>query len=163
MRINIVSNFQAHTGLHKDTQILRGVLSAVFGKEISLACVPHVHPHCEEADANIFLEVMNPSLLPYARKNIWIPNIEWTYKTWKPYLDMVDEIWVKTKEMEESFSGITKTLIRNIGWTSIDKVWDTDMKKNYFKGIVPFHPTNEIGRSESHAGSNTNNCVLYFP
>ena len=137
MRINIVSNFQAHTGLHKDTQILRGVLSAVFGKEISLACVPHVHPHCEEADANIFLEVMNPSLLPYARKNIWIPNIEWTYKTWKPYLDMVDEIWVKTKEMEDSFSGITKTLIRNIGWTSIDKVWDTDMKKNYFKGIVP--------------------------
>jgi len=137
MKINIISNFRANTGLNQDTHILRGILTAVFDKEVSLACVPHIHPHCEEADVNIFIEVVNPSLFPYARKNIWIPNIEWTYRTWQPYLDMMDEIWVKTREAEDVFKTLTKSTVRNIGWTSIDKVWDQDMKKNYFKAIVP--------------------------
>ena len=137
MKINIISNFREHTGLNQDTHILRGILSAVFGKDVSLACVPHVHPHCDEADANIFLEVMNPSLIPYARKNIWIPNIEWTYRTWQPYLSMMDEVWAKTHEAEEAFRALTTTPVRYIGWTSIDKVWENDMKKNYSKAIVP--------------------------
>jgi hypothetical protein len=137
MKVNIISSFRANTGLNQDTHILRGILTAVFDSNVSLACVPHVHPHCEEADVNIFIEVVNPSLFPYARKNIWIPNIEWTYRTWQPYLDMMDEIWVKTREAEDVFKSLTKTNVRNIGWTSIDKVCDQDMKKNYYKAIVP--------------------------
>lgn len=137
MRVNIISNFGQNTGLNQDTFILRGILTGIFDKEISTACVPYVYPHCEEADVNIFLEVINPSLFSYARKNIWIPNIEWTYRNWVPYLDMVDEIWAKTKEAEDVLSQLTKTPIRNIGWTSIDKGWDTSMKKNYHKAFVP--------------------------
>jgi hypothetical protein len=52
-------------------------------------------------------------------------------------MGMVDEIWVKTREAEEVFAKLTKTRVRNIGWTSIDKVWDTTMKKNYHKAFVP--------------------------
>ena len=137
MRVNIISNFGQNTGLNQDTFILRGILVGIFDKDVSVACVPYVHPHCEESDVNIFLEVINPSLFPYARKNIWIPNIEWTYRNWVPYLYMIDEIWVKTKEAENVLSSLTKTPIHNIGWTSIDKVWDTTMKKNYHKAFLP--------------------------
>lgn len=136
-RVNIISNFAPHTGLTHDTYILRGILTAVFDKDVSIACVPHVYPHCEEADLNIFLEVINPSLFSYARKNIWIPNIEWTHKTWTPYLDMVDEIWAKTTECEKILKSLTKTPIRFIGWTSIDKVWTNVDKKNYSKAFIP--------------------------
>ena len=137
MRVNIISNFGQNTGLNQDTFILRGLLTAVFDKDVSIACVPYVYPHCEEADVNIFLEVVNPSLFAYARKNIWIPNVEWTYRNWEPYLNMVDEIWVKTQEAEDILKQYTTKTIRNIGWTSIDKVWDIDMKKNYHKAFLP--------------------------
>ena len=137
MRVNIISNFGKNTGLNQDTFILRGILAGLFEKDVSIACVPHVYPHCEEADFNIFLETINPSLFSYARKNILIPNLEWTQRNWKPYLDMMDEIWVKTHEAEDVLKQHTTTPIRFIGWTSIDKVWDEGMKKNYHKAFLP--------------------------
>ena len=57
MRINIIGNFQSNTGLTLDSNILRGILFAVLGKDTEITCVPHVYPQCTEADANIFLEV----------------------------------------------------------------------------------------------------------
>ena len=137
MRVNIISSFGKNTGLNQDTFLLRGILAGIYEKEVSISCVPHIHPHCQEADVNIFLETINPSLFSYARKNIWIPNIEWTYRNWEPYLNMVDEIWVKTHEAEDVLKNVTTTPIKYIGWTSIDKVWDIDGKKNYSKAMVP--------------------------
>jgi len=140
MRINIVGNFQANTGLTHDSNILRGILTAFLGKDVQIFRVPHVYPQCEDADVNIFLEVINPCLFSYARKNIWIPNPEWTYKNWIPYMQMFDEIWVKTTEARERFnqSSSYKAKIRYIGWSSIDKGWNPDnWKKNYSKAIIP--------------------------
>jgi len=137
MRVNIISSFGKNTGLNQDTFLLRGIIAGIYEKDVSISCVPHVHPHCEEADVNIFLETINPSLFSYARKNIWIPNVEWTYRNWEPYLNMVDEIWVKTREAEDILKPLTSKPIKYIGWTSIDKVWDTDGKKNYYKAFVP--------------------------
>lgn len=134
MKVNIIANFQQNTGLMQDAGILRGILSAQFGESVQIFKVPHVLPECGEADVNFFLEVINPSLFPYARKNIWIPNQEWTYRTWIPYISMVDEIWVKTNEAESVFKQYSDS-VRNIGWTSIDKVYPD--KKNYHKAIVP--------------------------
>jgi hypothetical protein len=136
MRVNIISSFGKNTGLNQDTFILRGILTGIYDKDVSIACVPHVYPHCEEADLNIFLEVISPSLFPFARKNVWIPNIEWTYRTWQPYIHMVDEIWAKTQEAVDVLTPLTATPIRHIGWTSIDKVWNGE-KKNYHKALVP--------------------------
>ena len=106
----------------------------VLGKETQIRHVPHYYPQCPEAEVNFFIEVITPSLFTYAAKNIWIPNPEWTYKTWEPYAKMVDEIWVKTHEAEKIFAdwGVQT---RYIGWTSIDKVQPE--KKNYHKAIVP--------------------------
>jgi len=140
MKVNIIANFQKNTGLMQDAAILRGILTAVFGDNVQIFRIPHVFPQCDEADYNFFLEVINPSLFSYARKNIWIPNAEWTYKTWAPYLNMIDEIWVKTTEARRIFNEAVdyKKPVKLIGWTSIDKVYNpaTD-KKNYSKAILP--------------------------
>lgn len=135
MRVNLIGNHRKTTGVAQDVHVLHGLIVHVFGKETEIRHVPHFYPQCQQAEVNFFIEVMNPSLLPYAGKNIWIPNPEWTYKTWVPYCKMVDEIWVKTHEAERLFGEICDTPIRYIGWTSIDKVMPE--KKNYWKAIVP--------------------------
>jgi hypothetical protein len=136
MRVNIIGNHKKTTGVAQDTHILHGMIVHVLGKETQIRHVPHYFPECQEAEINFFIEVINPSLFSYAAKNIWIPNHEWTYKTWEPYAKMVDEIWVKTREAETILKndwGLEN--VRHIGWTSIDKVQPE--KKNYWKAIVP--------------------------
>jgi hypothetical protein len=134
MRVNIIGNHRKGTGVSQDVQILHGLIAHVLGKETQIRHVPHYYPQCPEAEINFFVEVITPSLFPYAAKNIWIPNPEWTYRTWEPYAKMVDAIWVKTHEAERIFAewGVPT---RYIGWTSIDKVQPE--KKNYHKAIVP--------------------------
>ena len=133
MRLNIISTHRNQTGLSQDADILHGMFAAL-DKEIRVARIPHYYTHAPEAEINVFLEVVNMSLLPFAAKNIWIPNPEWTYKTWLPYLGMFDEIWVKTREAEETFKSLTTTSVKYIGWTSLDKGFCK--KKNYAKAMV---------------------------
>jgi hypothetical protein len=133
MRINLIGNLNKGTGLAQDIQILHGILAHVLGKETEFRHVPHYHPQCMEAEVNVFIEAINPSLFVYAAKNIWIPNPEWTQQTWAPYARMVDEIWVKTREAERLFQDLGK--VRYIGWTSIDKTMPDS--KNYNKAIAP--------------------------
>ena len=134
MRVNLIGNHRKGTGVSQDVQILHGLIAHVLGKETQIRHIPHYYPQCPQAELNIFIEVITPSLFAYAAKNIWVPNPEWTYKTWEPYAKRVDEIWVKTHEAERLFSewGVPT---RYIGWTSIDKV--VPDKKNFHKAIVP--------------------------
>lgn len=134
MRVNIIGNKTKTTGVSQDMRIIHGMIVHRFGDETEIRHVPHYYPQCKEAEVNFFIEVINPALFMYAAKNIWIPNPEWTYKTWEPYAKMVDEIWVKTHEAEKIFAEWTDK-IRYIGWTSIDKAMPE--KKNFHKAIVP--------------------------
>ena len=133
MRVNIISNHSSK-GLSQDSKILAGILYLMFQEGLVIKYVQYVQPECSEADVNVFLEVFNPSLLSYAATNIWIPSHEFTFKTWMPYLEMVDEIWTKTFEAHRIFSSLTKK-VRYIGWTSMNK--QTPKRKNYYKAIVP--------------------------
>jgi hypothetical protein len=144
MRINIISNHRKNTGLSQDVKILCGLLTAIFDNDVQTQLVQYVQPQCQEADINIFIEVLNPSLFSYAAKNIWIPNHECTPLTWVPYMHMVNEIWVKTHEAERIIKDLTPTHVRYIGWTSLNK--ETPSSKNYFKAIVPLgkNPNREI-------------------
>jgi len=135
MKVNIISNFQENTGLMQDANLLRGILAA-FIPGVKITRIPHMLPECPDAEMNIFLEVLNPSLFSFARKNIWIPNPEWTYKTWIPYLKSIDEVWAKTTECYNIFNSLGANTL-NIGWSSLDKCWDLTEKKNYDKAIVP--------------------------
>ena len=134
MRVNIIGNHKKNTGVVQDVHILHGIITHALGNETEFRHIPHYYPQCPQAEVNFFIEVINPALFIYAAKNIWIPNPEWTYKNWKPYASMVDEIWVKTHEAEQSFVewGVP---VKYIGWTSIDKVMIE--KKDYHKAIVP--------------------------
>jgi len=134
MRVNIIGTGIKYTGVGQDMQILHGMISHVFGEDTEIRYVPHFHPQTTQAEINFFIEVINPVLFQYAAKNIWIPNPEWTYKTWEPYLRMVDEVWVKTRDGVKIFENIG-IAARYIGWTSIDKVQPD--KKNYHKAILP--------------------------
>ena len=135
MRVNLISNHRPGTEVWQDISIMRGILTAVFDEKIQIQNVQYVQPHCDEADINIFIESINPSLFPYAGKNIWITNPEMTSKKGEPYFHIVNEIWVKTHEAEEIFKKLTPTTVRYIGWSSLNK--ETPSKKNYFKAIVP--------------------------
>ena len=135
MRVNIISNFRENYGLMQDANLLRGVLTA-FIPDVKITKVPHMLPECPEAELNIFLEVISPVLFPFARKNVWIPNPEWSQKTWVPYLKMIDEVWAKTPETRKIFEDLgVKTVFT--GWSSLDKMWDPTHVKNYNKAIVP--------------------------
>lgn len=134
MRVNIIGNHKKDTGVSQDVHILHGMIAHTLGQETEIRHIPHYHPQCAQAEVNFFIEVINPALFIFAKKNIWIPNPEWTYKTWEPYANMVDEIWVKTHEAETLFREWSSK-VRYVGWTSIDKVMPD--KKNYHKAIVP--------------------------
>ena len=133
MRVNIVYN-SLSTGLNQDASMLHGMLVLALGKETEVRHVPHYHPQCDEAELNFFIESINPALFVFAAKNIWIPNPEWTCKTWEPYMKMVDAIWVKTHEAGKIFEklGVPTTYI---GWTSVDKMLPPT--KDYDQAIVP--------------------------
>jgi hypothetical protein len=134
MRVNFIGSFGKNTGVSQDVSILHGLVAHVLDKDAKIRHVPHQFPQCPQAEVNFFIEVINPSLFVYAAKNIWVPNQEWTYATWEPYSKMIDEIWVKTKEAEELFLKWTPN-VKYIGWTSIDKGYETN--KDPMKGIVP--------------------------
>jgi len=131
MRINIIGGFLSK-GLSQDSGILRGLISNQY-PHAEIRKILYYLPECPEAEINIFLEVMNPALIHSASRNILIPNPEWTYKTWIPYIEMMDEIWVKTQEAKDIFSQYSSK-VKYIGWTSIDKIFEE--KKNYSKAIV---------------------------
>lgn len=132
MRVNIVSTHRNQTGLAQDADILQGIWFA-SDETIKFRRILNAQPECEEAEMNVFLEVLNPSLFTYAAKNILIPNPEWTYKTWIPYLASLDEIWCKTHEAVEIFTPLHPN-VKYIGWTSIAK--GIPEKKNFHKALV---------------------------
>lgn len=136
MRVNFIGSFGKNTGVSQDVSILHGLVAHVLDKDAQIRHINHRAPSCPQAEVNFFVEVINPALLAYAGKNIWIPNPEWTYRTWEPYAKMVDEIWVKTREAETLFLKWTPN-VKYVSWTSIDKTYPTLGSKNPNKGIVP--------------------------
>ena len=134
MRVNIIGNHKKNTGVSQDVHILHGMIVHAMGQETEIRHIPHYYPQCPQVEVNFFIEVVNPALFLFAKKNIWIPNPEWTHKNWEPYARMVDEIWVKTREAEKLFSDWSDK-VRYVGWTSIDKVMPE--QKDFGKAIVP--------------------------
>lgn len=61
MRVNLI--LSASPGLSQDAALFAGILSHVLGGDkVQFRRVPHVHPQCEEAEVNVFFEVLNPVL-----------------------------------------------------------------------------------------------------
>ena len=131
MRVNLISTHRNQTGLAQDVDILQGIWYNA-DNTIKFRRVLVAQPECDEAEINVFMEVLNPSLFTYAKKNIFIPNPEWTYQSWKSYYNDIDEIWVKTREAETIFNALHPR-VTYIGWTSIAK--GIPATKNFHKAV----------------------------
>lgn len=70
---------------------------------------------------NIFLETVSYILHKYAKINILIPNQEWYYKSWIPYISLYDYVLAKTVYAHDIFSNYrSKDDTHVIGWQSSD-------------------------------------------
>lgn len=123
--INIILNNNNY-GLTNDAKILCKFIEQTFYQdkniEVKLRPVNYFSYETGKVDINFFLEIPNPLLLHYAKINILIPNQEWFYTTWIPYLEDFDYIWCKTLYGKSIFDKITsKEKVKYIGWTSIDR------------------------------------------
>lgn len=132
MRVNLISNNRNQTGLMQDVDIFQGIWHHIF-EDTKFKRIHHAQPDCAEAEINVFFEILNPSLFTYAGINIWIPNPEWTYKSWEPYFGQLDHIWCKTQHAVEIFKPFNPNATY-IGWTSIAK--GVPERKNFSKAIV---------------------------
>jgi len=123
VKINIIT-YNNQYGLTNDMKMLAKLLEKHFKSKVEIKLVDFFHYKAPRADINIFLETISKSLCKYADTNILIPNQEWYYRTWIPYLEDIDFIFVKTKYAEDLFKSLVPTrkdIVKMIGWKSIDR------------------------------------------
>lgn len=90
-------------GLSVDMELLAD-LFAEAGHDVTK--VDWRAPKIEPCDVLIFLELMSPHLMRYARKTIGIFNPEWFLPRWKVHAFRLDQIWAKSQSGLDAFSRI---------------------------------------------------------
>ena len=130
IKINFITYNNGY-GLSNDMKLLQKRLTKLYNNIEIFFCNYYDH-NIPNANINIFFEVISNLLIPKANYNILIPNQEWFYKTWVPYLKDIDLILVKTKYAENIFKNFGK--VEYIGWESKD-MEIKGMKKNFKKFI----------------------------
>ena len=189
LRINIITNNNQY-GLTSDAGILVRYLQQISEsrKRFRFRVCP-VHFYCAEcgrADINIHLEIPCPLLIHSAPVNILVPNHEWWFRHWKPYLKLFDEVWVKTETALHLFQEQLKDTpdaVRLIEWTSPDRrhldtkmEWDQMLHlagRSRLKGTVdliamwkPEWPTLHVVHNAESVPLDTSNLhdnIIYYP
>lgn len=131
IKINIIT-YNNNYGLTNDFNILKSSLIDILGDSISINFVNFFDYKIPEADINIFLEIVSNILINPKSINILIPNQEWFYRNWLPYLNKLDYIWCKTKYISTIFKDYVdkSSKIEHIGWCSRD-MYLSNINKNY--------------------------------
>jgi len=137
MRVNLIGDFNSY-GIGQDARVCLEILKIQFGEDVHVFKVSTNFPECNEADINIFFDKINPSLIPYAGKNIWIVNHEWCYKNAVTCFSQVDELWARCEQTFQILLNKTSTSVVQsasmLKWTSVDKQYSTT--KDYSKAVV---------------------------
>jgi hypothetical protein len=125
--INVIFNHNNY-GLSNDAKILVNTLRkfSIHGFNCKVRPVQSFQTETAPVDLNIFLEIVNPLLVHVAKVNVLVPNQEWFYRNWTPYLDRLDFIWCKTEYARELFQQLVterqySATVTKIGWTSLDR------------------------------------------
>ena len=131
--MNIILNLITYNngyGLTRDVQLFAKLINKYLPKGVTadIKFSDFYDYHIRGADANIFLEIPSNLLIPYSPINILIPNQEWYYKTWIPYVGQLDQIWTKSNYASDIFRSLVacqpssekKALIHYLGWESSD-------------------------------------------
>ena len=129
MHINIIVS---PTCSQYDVNLLKGIFTAFFDKNTRIRTINYHMFECDQANINIFIHDINPVLLHFASRNVWIPDTNRLPS--QEYIDMVDEIWTKTSRSSEIVGELTSIPIHEIGWTSIDRGYVE--RVNYYKAFV---------------------------
>jgi hypothetical protein len=133
IKINFIT-YNNQYGLTNDLIIFGKLLQKHFDKKIDIKIIDYFTFKAPRADINIFFETISNILTQYASTNILIPNQQWFYKCWTPYLSSFDYVLVKTEYAQEIFKKLVGedkvNMIKNIGWKSIDR-HTQDVKKDF--------------------------------
>jgi glycosyltransferase involved in cell wall biosynthesis len=117
LRINVISNISNGVGLQRDYELLRGLLESyghqVSGVQFDGSAFP------QDADLNIFLEVVVERFFPSAKWQWVVPNPEWWFRGWDAQIKKFEWVLCKTRHCESLFSAKGANT-RFLGWKSQD-------------------------------------------
>jgi len=129
MIINIIGNNNSY-GNTADFKLLTYTLKKLFRKrKFDFKFIDNYQYKCEYADINIFFGLINNTLIPYSKYNIFIPNIELCIKSNIEYLNNIDIILVRSLYTLEIFKTYHKN-VKYISWRSSDRYSHT-VDKDY--------------------------------
>jgi hypothetical protein len=80
-------------------------------------------------DINLFLGPLFPEWLPFASKNVWIPNVEGFHEHQRKFLPRIDLVLAKTRLTERIFRSLGRP-VEYIGFTTPDRL-DEKIPRDY--------------------------------
>jgi glycosyltransferase involved in cell wall biosynthesis len=102
-RFTIITNITNGAGLQKDYELLKRMLES-YGHEVRGEMFNEPTPTFRHADVNIFLEVVNPKHIPFAKQNWLVPNSEWWFDCWNANLPQFNKVLCKTHDCFQRWS-----------------------------------------------------------
>jgi len=123
MKVNIISKDNS-VGLSQDIQIVSELIKSL-GWQVQF--IDYQSNQFKKADINIFLELLEKKFIPYASKNVIIPNPEWFYNEWKRFIPYMDMVICKTVNCYEIFRKYTSR-IAYTSFTSRD-MYSSDVER----------------------------------
>jgi glycosyltransferase involved in cell wall biosynthesis len=88
-------------------------------------------------DINVFMGPLFPEWLPFAKKNVWIPNPEGFHERHRKFLPMIDLVLAKTKLTENVFRALGRP-VEFVGFTSRDRL-DAAVPRDYTRFLHACH------------------------
>jgi hypothetical protein len=140
-RFNLVTFLGYEFGLGRDFNLIKNLLEGwgheVRGVNLGLQRQEVTTP-VEDADVNIFLEVMNGDIFNRARQNWFVPNQEWYHFEWDHWLPGLSAIMCKTHEAERAFRdhGVPVEKLFHTGFESEDLYDPTIERKRKFLHVA---------------------------
>ncbi|ACU62616.1 glycosyltransferase [Chitinophaga pinensis] len=127
MHVTIVGR-ENGVGLEKDKKLLVDLLTRNSIRTDFRSIDEYVPLH-KDNDISIFTEIVDKRY--FGRKNILIPNQEWFYKRWLPFMHRFDVIFCKTFYAQKIFSAYHSN-VTYTGFTSLDCYIECEKKPEYF-------------------------------
>jgi glycosyltransferase involved in cell wall biosynthesis len=92
-------------------------------------------------DINLFIGPLFPEWLPFAAKNVWIPNPEGFREHQRKFLPMIDLVLAKTRLTENVFRDLGRP-VAFTGFTSRDRL-DENISRDYTRFLHACHSPNK--------------------
>lgn len=133
MKIAIVSSLDNGVGLERDYRLMRRLCESA-GHEVTGLHFRKDRP-AGRYDLCIFGEVFDRRFLPMARRHWIVPNPEWWFDAWNPYIRRMDRVLCKTRDTERIFAA-RGARTSFVGFASDDRMDATVTRERRFLHIA---------------------------